>query len=229
MKVRMQALGLAALFGVAVAFSGATAQPPAAKPGAQPNDKDSTKGTQPRFDAARFLKDHDKNKDGKLSKDELPSAATKDFDKIDTNKDGAITPDELQKHAETMASQRPQLLEIVWYAVDLAPEPLTTQEVQEAYEQLRKIDKNNDGKIDESELKACRTQRKKERIDDIFTTLDKNKDGKLGKDEVRGLWTDNFASLDKNKDGMLDRQEVEAACSMSGNEKPDTPNTKPGK
>jgi hypothetical protein len=47
----------------------------------------------PRFDAARFLKDHDKNGDGKLSKDELPSAAQKEFDKIDTNKDGFISQD----------------------------------------------------------------------------------------------------------------------------------------
>jgi len=113
-----------------------------------------------------------------------------------------------------MARQRPALVEIFYYAIDIPDEPPSTQELQAAYDQLRKLDKNNDGKIDESEVKALRETRKKERLDGIFAALDKNKDGKISKDEARGVWADDFAMLDTNKDGMLDRQEVEAACMM---------------
>ena len=41
----------------------------------------------------RFL-DWDVNKDGKLTKDELPLDLQPNFDKVDTNKDGSISPEE---------------------------------------------------------------------------------------------------------------------------------------
>jgi Ca2+-binding EF-hand superfamily protein len=113
-----------------------------------------------------------------------------------------------------MAKMRPELIEVVFYTVDFPEEPATSQELQTAYDELRKIDKNNDGKLDDGEVKQYREQRRKERVDGIFSALDKNGDGKISKDEVRGLWADNFADLDKNKDGFLDRQEVEAALQM---------------
>jgi len=199
------AMSLLGYFTVAVA----TAQNNQTKPA---TGDQSGKTIAPRFDASRFLKDHDKNSDGKLSKDELPAAAQKDFSQLDVNKDGFITQDELQKHAELMAQQRPELVEIFFYTIDIPEEPATTQELQAAYDQLRKLDKNHDGKIDDGEVKALREQRKKERLDSIFTALDKNNDGKISKDEARGLWADNFAQIDKNGDGALDRQEIEAAC-----------------
>jgi len=222
MRLLTQVLASGALVCAAFLFAGAQPQPPAGKPGDNKNQPGQP--VAPRFDAARFIKDHDKNNDGKLSKDELPAAAQNEFAAIDTNKDGFITQDELQKHAEAMANGQPRLVEVVWYAIDVAPEPLTTDELQEAYDQLRQIDKNNNGKIEPNELAAFRDQRKKERIDGIFTALDKNKDGKISKDEARGLWADDFAALDKNKDGMLDRQEVEAACAAHHGGKSAQPN-----
>jgi Ca2+-binding EF-hand superfamily protein len=213
MPLWIKTLGLGGLCCAALAIASAQTQPPTT-PGAKPGaDKTSPANQNPlRFDAARFLKDHDTNGDGKLSKDELPAIAQKEFDQIDTNKDGFITVDELQQHADRMARQRPQLVEIVWYAIDIPEEPVTTQELQAAYDELRKLDTNKDGKIDEGELKAFREQRKQARVDAIFAALDRNKDGKISKDEARGLWADNFSQLDTNKDGFLDRQEVEAAC-----------------
>lgn len=206
-------LGLAAIS--CIALAGARSQ--------QPNqnnnpaiDKNKIADGQnaPRFDAARFLKDHDKNGDGKLSKDELPASAQKEFDQIDTNKDGFITQDELNQHAAKMAKLRPQLVEVVYYTIDFHEEPASLQELQTAYDELRKMDKNNDGKLDDSEVKMFREQRSKERIDGLISALDKNGDGKISKDEARGLWADNFAQLDKNKDGFLDRQEIEQAFSF---------------
>lgn len=48
---------------------------------------------------ARMLA-NDKNSDGKLSKDELPEAFARQFDRWDEDKDGFVTKDELTKAAE---------------------------------------------------------------------------------------------------------------------------------
>lgn len=211
MSVWMKALGLSIACCLVVAIA-ARSQPPANNTN-QNNQKNQPNQNAPRFDAARFIKDHDKNGDGKLSKDELPPWLQDDFSKIDTNGDGFISADELQKYADKRAHSRPELVEIVLYAVDIE-EPLSLKELQAAYDQLRKLDTNHDGKIDESELKAYREQRKKERVDAIFEALDKNKDGKISKDEARGFWADDFDKLDTNKDGFLERNEVEAAMRL---------------
>jgi Ca2+-binding EF-hand superfamily protein len=228
MQLWTKALGIVVLVGGAAAITSAQQQqqPPAAGKGTTTNQPGNQKA--PHFDAARFVKDHDKNGDGKLGKDELPQGAQDEFAQIDTNKDGSISPDELQQHADRMAAQRPQLVEVIFYAIDVPEEPVTTQELQSAYDQLRKLDKNSDGKIDDSELKMMREQRKKERTDHVFAALDRNKDGKIGKDEARGLWADNFAQLDKNNDGFIDHQEVEAACAAHAAAQPGQPG-QPGK
>jgi len=223
MRLWTKALGFAALFCTAVGLAGAQQPATGARPGNPGVDKNAGGKNAPRFDAARFVKDHDKNGDGKLSKDELPQQAQQEFTQIDTNKDGALTAEELQQHADRMARQRPQLVEILWYAVDIPEEPATTHELQTAYDQLRKLDKNGDGKIDENEVKQFREERKKQRMEHIFQALDKNKDGKISKDEARGLWADNFDQLDKNKDGVLDQQEVDAAFSQQAAGQPGQP------
>jgi|GEM_PF-2780185 len=213
MSVWMKALGLSIACCLVVAFA-VRSQPPANNTNQKNQPGNNQPGQNgPRFDAARFIKDHDKNGDGKLSKDELPPKLQDDFSKIDANGDGFITADELQKYAHKMAHRRPELVEVVLYAVDIE-EPLTLKELQAAYDQLRKLDTNHDGKIDEAELKTYREQRKKERIDAIFDTLDKNKDGKISKDEARGFWADDFDKLDTNKDGFLEKNEVEAALKL---------------
>jgi Ca2+-binding EF-hand superfamily protein len=199
-----------------------------AQPGAKPGDPNQTKG--PHFDAQRFVKDHDKNNDGKLGKDELPADMQDALAEIDTNKDGFITVQELQTHADRMIRQRPQVIDVVFYAIDI-PEPQgnSVEELQRTYDLLRKLDKNNDGKIDANEVKVFRETRSKERMDRIFKHMDKNGDGKISKDEARGLWADNFASLDTNKDGSLDRTEVEKALTTAVNNGQPQPQPQPGK
>lgn len=228
MRSRITVLSICLLCGAAVSMAGGQPQPPTPK-GTQPGDKRTDSGDRdgPRFDVARFIKDHDKNDDGKLSKDELPIGAQTDLKLLDADNDGFVTRDELQKHAEMMSARRPQLIEVIFYSIDIPEEAVTTDELQAAYEQLRKVDKNNDGKIEETEIKMFRETRKKERMDDIFTAMDRNKDGKIAKDETRGLWTDDFGQLDKNSDGMLDRHEVENACMMRSGDKLKTPTPAP--
>jgi Ca2+-binding EF-hand superfamily protein len=164
----------------------------------------------PRFYADHFIKDHDTNKDGKLSKEELPQQMQAGFAELDANKDGFVTKDELEKHAARLAHQRPEAVEVIYWVIDVPEQqPLNSQEIQRAYDALRKIDKNNDGKISDDELKQARADRLKVRADSIFKMMDKNNDGKISKDEARGLWSQDFDKLDANKDGSLDRSEVE--------------------
>lgn len=165
-----------------------------------------------RFSAEHFIKDYDKNGDGKLSKDELPPDLRKHFSEIDRNKDGFITAEELRRYAHHRANRRPRAVEMVYVVVETpAEEMLTVGELQEAYDALRKLDTNHDGKISPSEVAAFRKARMKHRLDTIFNDLDRNKDGKISKEEARGLLREEFDKLDTNKDGSLERSELEKA------------------
>jgi Ca2+-binding EF-hand superfamily protein len=166
----------------------------------------------PRFAAERFIKDYDKNGDGQLSKAEAPENLREHFAAIDTNKDGQLSRQELQQYADREARRRPCAVEMLYFVVDSPAEGApTVQELQQAYDMLRKFDKNHDGKIDAGAVAAYRKQRQKERLDAIVKDLDKDHDGKISMSEARGLLADEFDQLDKNKDGYLDRQELESA------------------
>src|SRR5262249_6492835 len=128
--------------------------------------------------------------------------------------DGFVTVEELQAHADRMAKRRPYLVEVAFYTIDINdPEIETKQELQQTYDLLRKIDTNNDGKIDDKELAAFREERRKERLDPIFKHRTTTGDGKISRDEPRGLWKDHSKELDTNGDGFLDRAEVKKALS----------------
>ena len=205
MRFTTSALAVAFLCGVCAAQGGPGSQP--GQPGGQMKE--------PQFDAERFLKDHDKNGDGKLTKDELPARLQSEFAATDKNGDGSVTMDELKKHAAEMTTRRPQMVEMMYYVIDV-PEPAqpNAMELQQAYDTLRKIDSNNDGKVTPEEIAAYREQRRKDRMKDTFEYLDQNKDNKVSKDEARGLWKDDFDKLDTNKDGFLDEKEIQAAYDM---------------
>ena len=169
----------------------------------------------PQFDAKRYVKDHDKNGDGKLTKDELPKRMQGMFAQVDLNGDGSLSVDELAKHAQSMGSRRPQMVDLVYYVIDVpAPEPMDGQELQEVYSELRQIDANNDGKLDKAEIAAYRLKRRKERLINTFEELDRNNDKKISKDEARGVWADDFDKLDANHNGSLDEKEIEAAYDL---------------
>jgi Ca2+-binding EF-hand superfamily protein len=166
----------------------------------------------PRFNAARFIKDFDKDGNGKLSREEAPPALRSHFEEIDTNKDGELNKQELEHHAARMAVRRPAAVEMLYIVVDTPEtEVVTVQDLQRAYDFLRKLDRKHDGKIDPGAVAELREYRVQDRADTILKDLDRNNDGKISRDEARGILADEFDQIDTNKDGFLDKKELQKA------------------
>jgi len=177
-----------------------------------PAEKGGARKAVPFFDAADFVKEYDTNKDGFLSKDELPERFRHAFDKLDANKDGKLSQEELQKgFAHLQSRRRPSDFVLTLIQISDCDE-CCAEELQMVFDILHKLDKNNDGKIDAEELKAGREQLITQRVDGIFKELDTNKDGKISKDEARGHIKQHFDALDRNKDGFVSRDELMTAA-----------------
>jgi Ca2+-binding EF-hand superfamily protein len=160
------------------------------------------------FDVDRFFEDYDANKDGFLQREELPERFRKNFDDIDANKDGKISKEELAKGWFHLAARR-RPADMMRVLVEMSDcDECCADELQAAYDFLRKVDKNNDGKIDADELRAAREQLVVDRVDALIKELDADKDGKISKAEARGAVKRNFDKLDLNKDGFIDRDEL---------------------
>jgi len=181
------------------------------RPPEKPAAKEEAKPARPAhlFDVDEFMKEYDRNKDGFLSKDELPERFRYLFEKLDTDKDGKISRAELEKGIYHMQSKR-RPSDFVFILVEMSDcDECCAEELQVVYDFIRKLDKNNDGKIDADELKAGRSDLVKKRIDGIFAELDANKDGKISKEEARGYIRRHFKELDANGDGFISRDELE--------------------
>ncbi len=164
-------------------------------------------------DVEEFLKEHDKDKDGYLTREELPERFRHAFDRLDVNKDGKLSRDEFLRGWAHLQARR-RTADVVHLLVEMSDsDPASLEELQHLYDTLRKLDKNKDGKIDAGELKAARTRIVKERVDNLFKELDANKDGKISREEARGWVKRHFDELDANKDGFVDRAELLKAAS----------------
>jgi len=181
------------------------------------------KDKQPRlFDADEFIQDHDSNKDGVLSKDELPERFRHNFEKLDANKDGKISKEELEKGFHHLqARRRPS--DFVFVLVEMSDcDECCAEELQVVYDFLRKLDKDGNGKIAADELKAGREELVNKRVDAVFKALDTNKDGKISKEEARGQVRRHFDELDTNKDGFVSRDELlKAGTALPGKSAPE--------
>jgi uncharacterized protein (TIGR03000 family) len=177
------------------------------KPGAT-----AAPGKSPRLNVDGFLKDYDKNKDGSLSREELPLELRPAFDRLDTNKDGKVSRKELEASmTHLQPARRPS--DLIHVLIEMsACDDVCDGELQRSYDILRKLDKNHDGKLDADELKTARTQIIKDRVDYLFTELDKNKDDKISRQEAKGMLLHDFNEIDRDKDGAIDRAELTRAA-----------------
>lgn len=100
----------------------------------------------------------DKNKDGRVSRDEAREGADRLFAEIDTDKDGFISTAEMQAHHRAMREKFRQSMRDTW----------------------KKADTDGDGALSRAEVDSA----KMPRLIRDFDKLDKNKDGKLSQDEM---------------------------------------------
>jgi Ca2+-binding EF-hand superfamily protein len=228
MRVLYGSIALWALFAVSIAV----AQERGAAPATQ--KKPATPGKPLQFDLDGFLKEHDKNGDGFLQRDELPPAYRAAFERIDTNKDGKISREELEQGIALLRPRR-RPSDLIYMLVEMSDfDEECQREVQRAYEILRRLDHNKDGKIDADELKAGREHIANNRVDFLLKQLDANKDGRVSREEAKGHILANFAEIDLNRDGFIDRAELLKAAiekptiAPPGGEGKTTPPLQPG-
>jgi Ca2+-binding EF-hand superfamily protein len=178
----------------------------------------------------KFIAAHDKDKDGFLTKEEMPERYQYVFDKLDTNKDGKLSKQELIDGWHLL-HPRHRPADFVYVLIEMSDcDENCVQELQAIYDALQKLDKNRDGKIDVAELKAAREQIISDRVDRIMKRQDTNKDGKISKDEAVGEVRENFAEIDADGDGFITREELLKAMSAKPKEAPeDKPKDKEGK
>jgi len=175
--------------------------------------KDGKAEHRPLVDVDAFLREYDRDKDGYLSKDELPEWLRHNFARLDADRDGKISKQELTRGVAYL-QQRRRPSDVVMVLVEMSDcDECCAEEIQRAYEFMAKLDKNKDGKIDADELKAGREMLVKERVEGIIKRLDTDRDGKISAKEARGLIKEHFDQLDTNKDGFVDRDELMKAAS----------------
>lgn len=210
MRLLFGSIGL--LMGI-VAVSVAVAQDRGERPPPPPRGGEKAPGRPLQFDTDRFFKDFDKNGDGYLQRDELPAELRQAFDRIDANRDGKISRDELTRGiGQLQPRRRPSDMVHMLIEMSDADED-SGKEVQRAYDILRALDKNRDGKIDAEELKAARSRLLKGRIDSLFKQLDTNNDGKISRAEAKGQIRQDFDEIDRNRDGYIEPEELMRAAS----------------
>jgi Ca2+-binding EF-hand superfamily protein len=181
-----------------------------------PGDKGGAKkpaGEVPRtgplhFDVDAFLKEYDRNGDGFLQRNEVPTWLRDRFDQLDVNHDGKLSRDELLRGiAHLQPRRRPS--DVVLVLIEMSDcDEQCAGELQRIYDVLRKLDTNHDGTIDAGELKVMRQRLLEERVDHLLEALDTNHDGKISRDEARGRIKEDFDKLDTDHDGFIDRQEL---------------------
>ncbi len=120
---------------------------------------------------------------------------------------------------------------------------ISASELDNATAALRKLDKNNDGKLTEDELRpnfpggpggpGVRGPGRDSAgsADDMVKTLmefDRNGDGQLSKEEVPERMQGLFERADANKDSLLTREELKASAETRGNAGPGFGRGRPG-
>lgn len=138
----------------------------------KPDDKKKTDDKKPddaqveRF-VDRMLERLDKNKDGKISKDEAMGPLAEAFDRLDTNKDGFLDRDELRRSAARLLAMQ---------GGGPGGRPGTPRGPD-----FDSFDKDADGRLTRDEVKGTP-------IESLFDAMDTNKDGKLSRKEFDAFY-----------------------------------------
>jgi Ca2+-binding EF-hand superfamily protein len=164
----------------------------------------------------------DKNKDKKISRDEMPSQfPSQIFDRWDTNKDGFVDEEEFNSVRARFGGAGgggPRLGESLTKFLDANHDgKVSRDEFARMISLFDAMDQDHNSELSQDELNGffravneVQTQATGG-VDagNLFTKFDKNKDGKLTADEMTEERT--FKALDLNKDGSVTREEADQA------------------
>jgi Ca2+-binding EF-hand superfamily protein len=174
-------------------------------------------GGQGRFQMPSFA-DLDKNKDKKLSRDEVPERMAQFFDRLDDNKDGVVDEEEWNRRQRMGGGGNARLSELLTKFMDANRDAkVTREEFARVTQVFDALDKDKSGDLTQEEMAGffmaineVSTQATGGvEVNNLFDKFDKNKDSKIAADEMNNEKT--FKALDLDKDGAVTRAEAEQA------------------
>jgi Ca2+-binding EF-hand superfamily protein len=181
-----------------------------------PNVEGPTRG-QRTFAQIPSFADTDRNKDGKISRDEFPGPPPF-FERIDENKDGTISEEEWGNIRRRMEGAARRFTEQLAIFLDAnSDSAISREEFSRLNLLFDNLDKDKDGQVSTTELSQF-TQSIEElqrqstggvEVANLFEKFDKNKDGKITAEEMNNERV--FKPLDLDKDGALSREEASRA------------------
>lgn len=157
-----------------------------------------------------FIKRHDSDNDGYLSRSEIPKDMRNDFNDLDRDGDGYLSRKELQQHAREAMREASMPVDVTYvWVLDANAGHLDPQDLQDAYDVLKKIDKDHDGRISQKELRDRREHVVSQWCDKCFSQLDEDGDGELSQSEAQDTtFGEEFDKFDSNQDGALTKSEI---------------------
>jgi Ca2+-binding EF-hand superfamily protein len=128
--------------------------------GGRGRDEEGPQGGNTVEEAVKTYLSFDRNNDGKLVRDEVPDRMQGIFERGDSNKDGALTADELRAMARAQQTTSgggrggEGMRDPIFAALDTDHDnAISGEEITNAAAALKALDKNQDGKLTEDELR----------------------------------------------------------------------------
>jgi Ca2+-binding EF-hand superfamily protein len=163
----------------------------------------------------------DKNKDKKLSRDELGQMPPQFFDRMDENKDGFIDEEEFNRSRQRMGGpggggRNPGERFSRMMDVD-KDNKVTREEFARILQVFDALDKDRSGDLNQEEMGRIFQAMEEVQnqatggveVANLFEKFDKDKDGKITPEEMTS--EKSFKALDLNKDNIVTREEADQA------------------